>query len=450
MSDLERLGERLDAIAPRTMREHAIPGAAVFVVDGDDELIRCFGASDAESGAPVNEDTLFQVGSVSKTLTATLLRPLVDADRLDLDAPVRAHLPELRLADPRASEGVTCRHLLAHVAGFEGDIFIDNGDGADALARFVTALDAAPQLAPFDWSYSYCNAGYSLLGRVVEVLRGDAFEDVARSEVLEPLGMRRTRFAWEARAPNTASGHVLRDGVPRAVRPWRLSRSITPAGGVVSTARDLLAYARFHLGEQGASVLPRESLEAMRLPLYDAAKSPKAFGWTIARTGGSLVVSHGGSTVSHIAELALVPERRVAFAVLTNSDRGGALVRAVSRLVLVEHLGAAAPAPPPAFTPSIADAGEYAGRYRAAIYDVTVGTDADGVWLDAVRVGGMDAHQSPRPAPLPRMRLDFVAADRAVIRNGPLEEQPAWFARDPAGRVRWVRFYGRLTPRVRE
>ena len=92
-------------------------------------------------------------------------------------------------------------------------------------------------------------------------------------------------------------------------------------------------------------------------------------------------------------------------------------------------------------------AAEYAGRYRAAIYEVTVGRDADGVWLEAVRRGGMDAHQRPRPEPLPRMRLDFSDDDRAVVRNGPFAEMPVWFARDGNGSVRWVRFFGRLTPR---
>ena len=446
MSRLADLGAELDRLVPAALREHGVPGAAVVAIDGEDELVRCFGLADAERGEAVGTETLFQVGSVTKTLTGTLLAQLVAEGALDLDQPVRAYVPDLKLRGAGVAEAVTARHLLAHVAGLEGDVFIDTGDGDDALARYVAALDAAPQVAPFDWTHSYCNAGYSILGRVVGVLRGCTFEQAARRYVLDRLEMRRSGFAWEEPSPPAASGHVLLDGAPRVVRPWGLFRSIAPAGGLVTSPREIVAYARCHLGDR-PDVLSREVRERMRAPLYDAAKSPLTLGWSASRAGTLEVLSHGGSTVSHIAHLALVPERRFAFAVLTNGDRGGAVVRAASRAMLEDHLGA-----PPATAARVVQPprrlSEHTGRYRAAIYDVTVGSDGEGVWLEAVRRGGMDAHQRPRPAPLPRMRLDFTADDRAVVRGGPFAEMPVWFARDAAGRVRWVKFYGRLTPRV--
>jgi CubicO group peptidase (beta-lactamase class C family) len=327
---------------------------------------------------------------------------------------------------------------------------VDTGEDDGSLARYVAILDRAPQVAPFDRQHAYCNAGYSILGRVIESLRGVPFEEAASRGVLEPLGMARSCFAWQPRPRAAAAGHVVRDGAPVGVRPWQIVRSTAAAGGLVTSARDLLAYARFHLGERDG-VLARESLEAMRRPLYDEAKSPNAMAWTVSRAGDLTLVTHGGSTVSHIAHLALVPDRHFAFAVLTNCDRGGALVREISRAALA-YVGAPAarPAPPAPRPPTPARIAEYLGHYRAAIYDVRVGADRDGVWVDAVREGGMDAHQSPRPSPLPRMRLDFVADDRAIVRNGPLIEQPVWFVRDDAGAVRWVKFYGRLTPRLAE
>jgi CubicO group peptidase (beta-lactamase class C family) len=450
MSALDALASRIDEIAPLVMAEHRIPGAAVVAVDGDTEVIRCYGVRDVDAKTPVDVDTLFQVGSVTKTVTATLLQQLVVEGRLDLDAPLRRYLPTLALAAADLSEQVTTRHLLAHVAGFEGDLFVDTGDGNDALERFVAQLDRAPQIAPFGWTHSYCNAGYSLLGRVIEVLRETPFEAAAQSLVLEPLGMSRTAFAWMSRPENCTTGHVVHDGRALAVRPWTLFRSIAPAGALVSSARDLASYARFHLGTRDASILSRDALEAMRRPLYDAAISPNAVGWSTSRAGALALIGHGGSTVSHIAQLTLAPERAFAFAILTNADRGGALVRALTCAILVDHLGPPPPSSPHYVTPDARSVVEYAGRYRAAIYDVAAGADGEGVWLDARRVGGMDAHQSPRPEPLPRMRLDFVAPDRAVIRNGPFTEQPVWFARDHDRRVRWVKFFGRLTRKLPE
>ena len=445
MRDRGALIASLDRTVPEAIRESGVPGVAIAVVDGETEIIRCVGVADAERGDPVDVDTLFQCGSVTKTLTATLLQQLLEEGRLDLDAPVRTYLPELRLADESVARAVTPRHLLAHVAGFEGDVFIDTGAGDDALARYVAALADTPQVAPFDWTRAYCNAGYAILGRIVEVLRGRPFDAAAREHVLEPLGMKRTGFAWET-ATHAASGHVVIDGAARVVRPWRLFRSFASGGALVSTARELLAYARLHLGRR-EPVLSAGAVERMREPLYAPQKSPAAMAWTVAAVGGVRILTHGGSTVSHTAHLAVVPDRDVAFAVLTNADRGAPVVRAVSRAVLQGHLGLPAPAPAEWRAVPRERAAEYAGRYRAAIYEVTVGSDADGVWLEAVRRGGMDAHQRPRPEPLPRMRLDFSGDDRAVVRNGPFAEMPVWFARDRNGSVRWVRFFGRLTPR---
>jgi CubicO group peptidase (beta-lactamase class C family) len=444
MSGLAELGDTLERVVTRAMGEQGVPGAALVLASGDEERLRCFGVLDAESGVPVSADALFQVGSVTKTLTATLLRQLVQEGRLDIDAPVRDLVPELRLADRSVLDALTCRHLLAHVAGFEGDAFLDTGDGSDALARYAGRLDETPQVAPFDWTHSYCNAGYAILGRVVEARRDMPFEDAARRFVLAPLGMSRATFTWRAPAAPVASGHVVSEGVARVVRPWRLFRAINPAGGLAATAHDLAAYARFHL--RGGAGLTREALESMWHPLYAADKSPTGFAWTTTRAGAMRVVAHGGSTVSQTAQLSVLPEAAFAYAVLTNADRGSAIIRAVTRAIL-EHFGA--PAASTAFrTVSAERRAEYAGRYRAAIYQVEVGGDDEGVWLEAVRRGGMDAHQSPRPAPLPRMRLDFTGDDRAVIRNGPFAEAPVWFARDRAGTVAWVKFYGRLTPRA--
>jgi hypothetical protein len=142
-----------------------------------------------------------------------------------------------------------------------------------------------------------------------------------------------------------------------------------------------------------------------------------------------------------------VPDAGFSIVAMTNGDTGHLVMREIVNAVLAERFGITPPAP--IHIPVSRDLlAQYVGSYRASIYAIEVGLDTEGLWLDAVRVGGMDSHQSPRPAPLPRMRLDFVAGDRATIRNGPSATGQVAFVRDRAGRVGWVSYFGRLSPRT--
>lgn len=444
---LARIAEIADSLVPDAMKANGVPGVAIGAVLGEAELFRCFGVADVKGSTAITPDTLFQVGSIAKSLTGLLIQQLVQEARLGLDVPVASYLPDLELTDSAVTSSVTCRHLLAHLAGFEGDFFIDTGDEANAHARYVEALRDAPQLVPFDWLFSYSNAGYAVLGRVVEVLRGIPYEDVARRFVFEPLGLSRTTFAWETPQPPVATGHVMHGSV-RAVRPWRLFRSYAAWGGLVMSMVDFVTYARFYLGLHGASVLAAPAREHLWEPLYAPEKSPMAMGWLPAqRVDAVRLLRIGGTAVSQNASALLVPEESFALITLTNGDQGGRISVDVSTAILAERYGLSQPAPTHVAVSADLLA-QYVGRYSAAIYNIEVGLDEDGLWLDAVRVGGMDAHQSPRPAPLPRMRLDFFADDRALIRNGPFAGMFVHFVRDPGRGVRWVRFYGRLTPRT--
>lgn len=444
---LAQIAEIVERLVPAAMTANGVPGVAIGAVLGEAERIHCFGIADVEHPTPITRDTLFQVGSIAKSLTGLLVQQLVQEGRLALDTPVANYLPDLNLADPSVRSGVTCRHLLAHLAGFEGDFFTDTGNEADAHARYVAALREAPQLVPFDWLFSYSNAGYAVLGRVVEVLRGISYEDAARRFVFQPLGLSRTCFAWETPVPPVASGHVMHDGI-RVVRPWNLFRSYSAWGGLVMSVGDFLSYARFFLGQRGAEVLGASAREGLWESLYPPEKSPWAMGWLPAQQIGSRrILRMGGTAVSQNASAALVPGESFAFIALTNGDQGGRVSAETSWSVLADRYTLSDPAPAP-IAVSAAQLAEYVGHYRAAIYAVEIGLDGDGVWLDALRVGGMDAHQSPRPAPLPRMRLTFVGGDRAFIRDGPFARQPVSFVRTPDGTVKWVRFYLRLTPRI--
>jgi CubicO group peptidase (beta-lactamase class C family) len=129
-----------------SMERHAVPGAALGIHDSGVEHTEGFGVTSVENPLPVDPDTIFQIGSITKTVTATAAMVLSEREMLDLDEPVRNYLPDLRLAHEEVARKVTTTHLLAHVGGWVGDIMEDTGCGDDALEKIVKRLAVAPQL----------------------------------------------------------------------------------------------------------------------------------------------------------------------------------------------------------------------------------------------------------------------------------------------------------------
>ncbi|MEV4893177.1 serine hydrolase domain-containing protein [Nonomuraea sp. NPDC055795] len=195
MADLTHLQSLLDSEATSLH----VPGAAVGVLFDGAEHVLTTGVTSVDAPAPVTADTLFQIGSTTKTVTATVIMHLIEEGRLDLDGRVRKYLPEFRLADESAAREVTIRHLLTHTGGFLGDI--DDGEswGDDALAEAIKVYERLPQLFAPGTLASYSNAGFRLLGRVIEVVCGEPYESVVERVVLQPLGMRDSFFfPWVA------------------------------------------------------------------------------------------------------------------------------------------------------------------------------------------------------------------------------------------------------------
>ena len=139
--------------------------------------------------------------------------------------------------------------MLLYTGGWVGDYFEDTGDGDDALSRYVGKMARLPQVTPLGDHYSYSNSGFNLAGRVIEAVTRRTYEAAAAEIVLKPLGMKRSfYFPKEVMLQRFVSGHRIEDGRPVLARPWPLPRSNNAAGGVTSSVRDQLRYARFHLG----------------------------------------------------------------------------------------------------------------------------------------------------------------------------------------------------------
>jgi CubicO group peptidase (beta-lactamase class C family) len=426
--------------------ELGVPGIALGVLDGGEETVAGFGVTSVEHPLEVDGDTLFQIGSITKTFTGTAVMRLVEAGRVDLDVPVRTYLPELRLHDEDVAERVTMRHLLTHTGGWVGDYFDDLGMGDDALARMVERLVELPQEVPLGEMWTYNNAGFYIAGRVVEVVAGRPFEHALRELVLDPLGLERSFFfADDVLTHRFAVGH---DREGNVARPWGIGRAAAAAGGLVASVRELLRYARFHMGD-GDGVLQRKTLEAMRTPHTSVGGVADWVGitWYGSELGGRTFVGHTGGTNGQIARFELCADEGWALAILTNHDDAGELTREVRNAALRERFGIEVPVdePIPATHEQLA---EIAGTYDAALgaYDIAF---ADGKLIATMRLkGGFPRRDSPpRPAP-PPFELALTTGDRVIVLDGPDKGLTAELLRDAGGRIIWLRESGRLHRRA--
>ena len=424
------------------MERFGVPGVAVGLFHADTEEVAGFGVTSLEHPLPVDGDTLFQIGSITKTYTATAAMRLVEAGGLDLDKPVRIYLPDLRMADDAVTRRVTMRHLLSHTGGWAGDYFDPIGRGDDAMTLMVARLDRLEQLTPLGEVWSYNNAGFYIAGRVIEVITGKSFESALQELVLKPLGLERSFFfADDVITHRFVVGH---DRSGAVARPWSIGRPSAPLGGLITSVRDLLRYARLQCDPDG--VLSRESLAEMRRPHADICGLPGdavGLGWYLFERDRHSFIRHGGATNAQLAHLVIAPEDRFALAIVTNHDNGAALYTAVQNEVLRSVLGVEAPED--AYLDRSPDELlGYAGAYEAQLQTVTLAVVNGGLVLEATRKGGFpEPDTPPRPGP-PPTRLAFTGKDAVVALDPPLRGNRGDFLRSSDGAINWFRYGGRL------
>jgi CubicO group peptidase (beta-lactamase class C family) len=450
--------EEIAALAEAKMREYGVPGVAIGIIDKGVVTSRGLGVTNVEDPLPVTDHTVFPIASISKTFAATMAMRLVEQGKLDLKAPVRQYLPDFRVADEAVSRDATVWNLLTHTGGWEGQISGPER-GEDTLRNFVaTAMSTNMQVAPPSAAWSYNNAGFSVAGRVIETITGTSINRAVRDLVFTPLGLPHTgTTAGDFIVNRFAAGHQYRgDGPPRLQRPFSPSTSVT-AGGVGLCITDLLAYARFHMGDgtaaNGERVLSRASLERMRTPQLhkQSTDDDMGLGWHLRSIGPLQAAAHGGTLAGHILLLEIVPERNFAIGILTNSNNGWRLIQDVERAALQAYHGAA-------FAPNQAishrglvetlshvrplttqpDLASYVGRYLRPMN--AVGARAERGRL-VIRV------EPNSGAPQADMPLAFYGPDRAIVTEGSDKDQSVEFVRAADGTVQWIRVVGRVAKR---
>jgi len=315
----------IDAYITEQMDELGVPGMALGVVqDGQIVHLQGFGAADS-SGRAVTPQTPFYIGSVTKSFTALAVMQLVEAGKIDLDAPVQEYLPWFELADKEASATITVRNLLNHASGIsekDGNRFWASEQGLEA---FVRDFDKVQLSQPVGSTYQYSNINFGIAGLIVEEVSGQPYTDYVTQHIFEPLDMRHATFSHEsALADGLSDGHHYIFG-----RPFRTARASPPAGvpsgGLIASVEGMSHYVLAQLSEGrygDNTILSARGIEELHAPAVP--KNPEenhyAMGWNAGTVDGIQAVWHGGNFGNFTSFILLMPDRESGFILLSNAS----------------------------------------------------------------------------------------------------------------------------------
>ena len=337
----------LDAYVARVMTTFNVPGLSIAIVkDGKVVIAKGYGVRKLGESTPVDEHTLFGIGSNTKAFTTAALATLVDEGKISWNDPVYERLPGFQMYDPYVSHEMTIRDLLTHRSGMglgEGDLLFWPHT-TYTRQEIVYKLRFMKPASSFRSKYAYDNLMYIAAGRIIEAVTGKSWEDYIRERILTPLGMSDTNLtnaAWKA-SDNYAWPHSKLPGKLQAIDFVPLDNA-APAGSINSSAADMAKWLLLQLNRgnfrdrEGRLFSERQSDEMWSpqtiLPISTpppplAALKPHfadyGLGWAMSDYHGRKVVGHTGGVAGFVSLVRLVPEENLGIVVLTNAEEGGA------------------------------------------------------------------------------------------------------------------------------
>ena len=379
------LQAQLAELAPKSL----VPGYVAAVYHAGQQIALVHGIANLNTGAPMTADTGWLLGSITKVLTTTALLRLVERGQVDLDQPVVRYLPDFRLSERGAAERILVRHLVNHTNGIDADTLMPTREfGPGAVASYISAMAGCGTLfEPGTFSH-YTNPGFTLAGRIIELLTGLPFNEALEREIYATVGMPdSSTSATQAILRRTAIG-AFADPATGGVKPshlFMLPVSAAPAGATpIVTAADLIAFGRTHLNHgvspNGTRVISRESAELMRTPSFGIGTpncEPSGLGWRLTPIGGTVALGHGGGSPGGTSSLVVFPELDLIVVGFGSGPGSVAIHDAVIATVLKELAGRSVEAP---YQVSAAptDLTPYEGEYRHFQSRTTV-KEVDGV-----------------------------------------------------------------------
>lgn len=326
--------DQVDDYVKAQMRERHIPGAAVAVVK-DGRLVKAegYGLANVELNVPATKETVFEIGSISKQITAAAIMLLVEEGKINLDEKISKYLPNT----PESWSKVTVRNLLTHTSGIKSYTGLSGFELTKRLKRdeFIKAIGAFPlEFEPGErWIYS--NTGYNLLGFIIESVTGASYWDFVGTRIFKPLGMNQTANRDpQFIVPNRADGYEWEDG-KLVGRDYDLT-DVFSAGAIVSTVVDL---AKWDAALRGETLLKKESKKQIwtQVVFNNGKPYPYGFGWNVTEFRSRKLLSHGGQTAGFAANISRYVDDNLTVIVLTNLGDiglGGAIARGIAKIYI--------------------------------------------------------------------------------------------------------------------
>lgn len=397
----ENLETLFDDLLARQLKEYAIPGATVAVVQGGRLVFaKGYGYANLERRTPmVADQTLVRVGSVAKLFTWTAVLQLAEQGKLDLNADVNTYLPNFQIP-ATYPEPITLAHLLTHTAGFEDrqlGITVAHAEDLEPLGRYVADVLPA-RIFPPGTVTAYSNYGAALAGAIVEHVSGEPFAEYVRQHIFAPLGMRRSTFAQQLPselAARLAASYDSYDAAYHAM-PFEYFQS-APAGGLSATATDMAQFmvAQLQDGQLGdARILQAATAQDMHRQHFtnDPHVNGMTYGFAEMTLNGQRLLVHSGTTNDELFRslLVLLPEHNMGLFVSYTGAGGGDAKWALLQALLDRSFPAgklSAPVPPADFAQR---AGQFTGSYRSTRMAATTIEKIQALFAPEVRVSASD------------------------------------------------------------
>lgn len=372
---LRKLASDISAIA----REHGVRGGGFALVQrGRITILRSFGHADADRSNPVTDQTLFRVGSISKTVTALLALAVVEDGHIGLSSPVADVLPAEDVPESWATDPpLRLVHLLEHTGGLPGTSYFEytqQGENVTPAAYLTRLRDRLSLRWAPGMHYSYSNGGYTIAALMLERKTGQPFDALVANRIFSPLGMQGATFSTHGARTNDHSESFAADGA--AVPPWPMA--IRPAGALAASLKDMARLTLF-LATEGESVGgPPVSPDGLRRMRQGETSLPARFGYDYAYGLGMFAFvaanrifwGHWGKTEGFLANLGVRPAERSGFVLLSNTSNRKAMTAMRERLA--RHLTQNSEIPTTQAAPGSPDSDKFSGLYLPFTHDMSL------------------------------------------------------------------------------
>jgi len=330
---VKALANEYDQYFNERMKSGHIPGAAVCIVKDDKIVhIKGYGIKDIDAGDSVGIHTVFRLGSVSKSIAATLTGILVEDSLIGWHSTIKSYLPDFKLKSENSTYSLEVRHILSHSTGLIRHAYTNFIEDGWALEDMIPALSSVNMIGPPGTVYSYQNLAFSLIEPIVESVTGMEYERVLQERLFKPLNMKDASASYESikNNPDVAYPHYTNRGQLKKSKITRKYYNVTPAGGINASIWDM---ANFMISANGHKpwIINQSTLDELYTPQINTYIRYKYFGgwpkmkrsfyglgFRVLEYGNKKVVYHGGYVNGYKTGMAILPEDNIGICILTN------------------------------------------------------------------------------------------------------------------------------------